>query len=339
MFGAEESPKRRFGPLHVVLALSLVVTGLALGAAPAHAAPSSCYTDRDWEGTASNTYDLVAPAGAVWGPFTGGGSARFTIKNSGSVTIRLREEFKATEEGGNIAPHPITVARNLDATGSVLSFAPGRAGSITIDMPAAQVKLIEEGSVFGSFTSTLETSDTWIGEFNCRSGTMTIRSDLGHTSVRLHSTPLTGRCDPGEFPDSRCTPGGVTTTSVTELCRSREGTTFSQDSRNVIAAVKASVRYDYGLTPEETRGWQFDHLVPVSLGGTNAPVNIWPQEHYQEKDRLDYAAWRQVCVVEFPRDPSTAQTELIELQQAFRNGWASVASVLAGFTAASASGR
>jgi hypothetical protein len=101
--------------------------------------------------------------------------------------------------------------------------------------------------------------------------------------------------------------------------------------------VKASVRHDYGLTPDDTKGWQFDHLVPVSLGGTNAPVNIWPQEHYQEKDRLDSAAWRQVCVVEFPSDPAKAQAELIELQQAFRNGWLSVASLLAGFTAATAS--
>lgn len=333
MFGGEDFSRRRFAPPHVALALLLVLTGLALWSAPAQASPPACYANRDWEGTASNSYDLVAPEGAVWSPFKGGGGARFEIKKSGSLTIKLREEFEATEEGVSetIEPHAITVARTLNGTGSVPSVDSRRAGLITIDMPAAQVTLVEEGSVFGSFSSTSKTSDTWTGEFNCRSGTMTIRSEIGGTSATLHSTPLTGRCDPGEFPDSKCTPGGVTTTNVTQLCRSRKGTTFSKDSRNLIPAVKDIVRSDYGLTSQDTKGWQFDHLVPVSLGGTNAPVNIWPQEHYQQKDRLDYAAWRQVCRVEFPRDPAKAQTELTELQQAFRDAWPSVAAVLAGF--------
>lgn len=111
----------------------------------------------------------------------------------------------------------------------------------------------------------------------------------------------------GQLPDRQLTPGRWDgTLTVAYLC-----THSTDERRNVTAATKhkvfASYKITYPSTPSQRGQWEVDHLVPLSLGGTNDVANLWPEQApgYHDKDKLELRLRTLVCAHQL--DLGTAQ--------------------------------
>jgi hypothetical protein len=94
--------------------------------------------------------------------------------------------------------------------------------------------------------------------------------------------------------DPRLTPGVIDArATVKMLCTPG----YSSKIRNVTSAMKREVCREYGKKPPCPKGFEIDHLVPLSLGGSNAPANLWPQpwKEAREKDRVEWSLYHKVC--------------------------------------------
>jgi hypothetical protein len=109
--------------------------------------------------------------------------------------------------------------------------------------------------------------------------TAAIAGDLPDPNI----TP--GLADPQMTPDRLCSPGF--TTYVT---------------RSVPSARKKAIYKVYGMSPDEAPcPCDVDHLIPLGLGGSNGPRNLWPQSRVTQpwnsllKDKLEKRMHAEVC--------------------------------------------
>ncbi len=58
---------------------------------------------------------------------------------------------------------------------------------------------------------------------------------------------------------------------------------YARRHRNVPYRVRDHIYTAYGLARGHRRGYVIDHLVPLELGGTNEPANLWPQPRAESK--------------------------------------------------------
>ena len=126
------------------------------------------------------------------------------------------------------------------------------------------------------------------------------------------------------LPDPACTPGSVapSVTEATEdatVCRSGWTATVRPGSR-ITAKVKTQAMTAYGIPPAQRDRTEFDHLVPLALGGSNDITNLWPQpsdlpppagvlntkDHLEERladasceDRIELAAAQQAIAADW----------------------------------------
>lgn len=77
---------------------------------------------------------------------------------------------------------------------------------------------------------------------------------------------------PGELPDPRLTPGEAQTRDLGLICASP-----IKVPRNVPYSVKVQVLKAYGVQLTAGLGYEFDHLIPLELGGANTFANLWPE--------------------------------------------------------------
>lgn len=107
------------------------------------------------------------------------------------------------------------------------------------------------------------------------------------------------------LPDKTLTPGAVRTTSKSEICShgTRELRLYNTDRR------KARQREDHilerygvlGALPipvaGHTQNFQFDHLIPLGIGGADDDRNLWPQPYPDAKlkDKLEWRIRDLVC--------------------------------------------
>lgn len=79
----------------------------------------------------------------------------------------------------------------------------------------------------------------------------------------------------GPLPDPECTPGAVfADTTAQEICVSG----YSRTVRNVSVATKKKIFAMYGIKyPVPFGSYEIDHLIPLSLGGSNELANLWPK--------------------------------------------------------------
>jgi hypothetical protein len=109
-------------------------------------------------------------------------------------------------------------------------------------------------------------------------------------------------------PDRHCTPGTVNpavtqATIGSTICRSGWTATV-RPSVSVTAPEKVASMAAYGLAASQRGAYEYDHLVPLELGGAvNDSRNLWPEPDYagssgfyrNPKDRLENALKRMVC--------------------------------------------
>lgn len=100
------------------------------------------------------------------------------------------------------------------------------------------------------------------------------------------------------LPDPACTPGAVLVgAGEKQICKSG----YSATVRDVSAKTKSAIYAEYGIPAKHYgRPYQIDHLVPLGLGGSNDPANLWPEAGspapgFTVKDRLDRRLPQLVC--------------------------------------------
>ena len=92
------------------------------------------------------------------------------------------------------------------------------------------------------------------------------------------------------MPNPKLTPGD--TLPVTPADIQVKG--YSAKVRNVPGSVKREVYASYGIAHWNKGEYEVDHLIPLSLGGSNSKKNLWPESYLTDpwnahtKDQLEY---------------------------------------------------
>lgn len=126
----------------------------------------------------------------------------------------------------------------------------------------------------------------------------------------------------GKFlPDPTCTPGavdpGVTQSNLPQtICRSGYSSSVRAPATDTDKAKQVSLR-QYGETPSKTT--EYDHLISLELGGTNATSNLWPEPNAtaatgfnNPKDSVENQLHSAVC---------SGQITLVTAQKAIAADW------------------
>ncbi len=101
----------------------------------------------------------------------------------------------------------------------------------------------------------------------------------------------------GPLPDPGCTPGAVFPNVTKEqICTPG----YAGKVRNVSQGTKKRVYAEYGKEKGMPGEHEVDHLIPLTLGGSNEISNLWPEPGlpkpgFKEKDRVEGWLHDQVC--------------------------------------------
>lgn len=115
----------------------------------------------------------------------------------------------------------------------------------------------------------------------------------------------------GEFaPRSALTPGAARTLNREQVCTATE----NNHLRNVASGVAENIFREYGIRDPRPRSYEVDYLIPLDLGGTEDPRNLWPEPYAsgvwnaRVKDALEDRLRMLVCDGQI--DLATAQQDL-----------------------------
>jgi hypothetical protein len=112
------------------------------------------------------------------------------------------------------------------------------------------------------------------------------------------------------LPDPKLTPGDTFDVSTQDACVPG----YAKKVRAVPSWLKKQAYAEYGITQYETGDYEVDHLIPISLEGSNSIRNLWPQSSETSpwnsyvKDALERKLHALVCAGKL--DLKTAQTEI-----------------------------
>lgn len=103
--------------------------------------------------------------------------------------------------------------------------------------------------------------------------------------------------DDDTYPDPHLTPGAIfSDVTIEDLCKGG----YARKARDVSSELKRNIKASYGLDPYDPN-YTIDHFIPLSLGGTNDPENLWPQKltgiiyGSKQKASSDFYLFREVC--------------------------------------------
>ena len=113
---------------------------------------------------------------------------------------------------------------------------------------------------------------------------------------------------PSHLPNPKLTPGATVKVKKDDLCGS-----YEPADRSIPISLKRKVFDLYGFRTENSIPHNIDHLIPVSLGGSNSIENLWPQPlsgewSYNHKNKLERRLRKLVCKGEL--DLEKAQQEI-----------------------------
>ena len=126
----------------------------------------------------------------------------------------------------------------------------------------------------------------------------------------------------GQLPDPACTPGSVGTTNASEVCTPRFSSARRPAERYTRQA-KTTAMLAYRIPLADRPRVEYDHLIPLSLGGSNDTSNLWPQvsdlslvDERNSKDDVEFKLWRAVC--------ATRTVHLADAQAQMARDWTAV---------------
>ncbi|MDE2143094.1 MAG: hypothetical protein KGJ84_11855 [Elusimicrobia bacterium] len=102
-------------------------------------------------------------------------------------------------------------------------------------------------------------------------------------------------------PDSSFTPGHLCTSSDPNFKEYRYAEHIPYCNRMVTFQMKTDIAAHYGVLQSAWSGFEFDHLIPLAIGGDSSVDNIWPQPHApgspdgsEGKDKLEEQLYLQM---------------------------------------------
>jgi hypothetical protein len=147
-------------------------------------------------------------------------------------------------------------------------------------------------------------------------GTKLVHRSHGHSTAQRVSTLPDPRLLPIQvLPDPVVTPGEAQNISLAELKRLASG---AARVSSIPTDVKRAVYGAYGLNVDE-KNYALDHLIPLSLGGSNSAKNLWPHSRrgsfwtIEEKLKLEKRVYRLVCA---------GRLSLVAARQEVASNWA-----------------
>lgn len=111
-------------------------------------------------------------------------------------------------------------------------------------------------------------------------------------------------------PDASVTPGGLCTPADPDFQEYRYAERIAYCRRHVTQAMKLEVGAHYGISQADWRDYEFDHLIPLSIGGDSSVDNLWPEPNADNqgsdgKDKLELSLYLQM------RDGKITQAEAV----------------------------
>lgn len=119
------------------------------------------------------------------------------------------------------------------------------------------------------------------------------------------------------LPDSSLTPGKLCSPSDPDFQEYRYDSHMPYCSRSVTESEKSQVAQDYGGIPKsDWSQYEFDHFIPLSIGGTDEKENIWPQpiDEAHEKDKCEDKAYLAL------KDGKVTQDQAVQAMYDWRPG-------------------
>lgn len=115
---------------------------------------------------------------------------------------------------------------------------------------------------------------------------------LSHVSnaalIPFHTIPL--------VPDSTISPGQICTPDDPDFSHYRYDNQIAWCHRNVSWEERQEVYERYGIPSECQHRYTIDHIIPLSIGGSNAFENLWPEHRIvkEMRDQFEYEVFQLV---------------------------------------------
>jgi len=106
-------------------------------------------------------------------------------------------------------------------------------------------------------------------------------------------------------PDQQMTPGSICTQQSPDFDGLRYDEQIPHCNRNVTTSQKAKIYEAYGIPEVDRNQFTIDHLIPLSLGGSNASSNLWPEAKIlkqQERPALEQYLYNEINAGEITQE-------------------------------------
>ena len=118
-----------------------------------------------------------------------------------------------------------------------------------------------------------------------------LKADAAEAALKAHAAAVPELLARAQ-PDFSFTPGNLCTPSDPNFKEYRYPEHIPYCQRNVTHDMKATVAAHYGVPEADWHGYEFDHLIPLAIGGDSSVDNLWPQPNADNqgssgKDRLE----------------------------------------------------
>jgi hypothetical protein len=115
-----------------------------------------------------------------------------------------------------------------------------------------------------------------------------VQSFLGLIFCAVSFTSVSSFAYGPQVPDQEMTPGAICTPKDSDYDRLRYKSKIAYCDRNVSEATKQQVYENYGISERCQREYTIDHLIPLSIGGSNRIENLWPEHKSIKLSRLHF---------------------------------------------------